>query len=631
PIVLLVKYVMFGTFETTITALEVREDSIRMKRVAKNCPKTRFRSNIIIPFTGIQTLFYCTDPSLPVLFIQVTNELSAKFREHLSLGDQSPNGLKFDVTSNDSREQYIIIMLNDRIKQTLVLILKWITGDHCLPMEAPEGWLLLNRARSKSDSLRNSSQFYRSYYPCSLSPEMGFDLLSICTDRDELEIPIGCKCCFCGLLLEDGVRLSGCDHNACTQCMTERAKHSATCSVDRQPYRPDRCRLLVGEIEDWLSDIRVKCRHFDGRYCTATRLALPDVRHHEDRCFNRSRFHFGADTQSDQSAHHTILVPKYKCTQCGERSAIACNPLSDRMCSECGHTSGPHIQPMAVNSTVRPLVRQIPWLQTSQRREEWPQSESTVRSALREPWDGSGTHMTEVGVDESTEEDGETEDDDNSIGIQCELKSVDELTASLANLDAKEMTVKELGNDLFGLPMILFAEYLLLGTYRSDIRAVELINSGLKLSNIDANSCDKRIKYQILVPFDEIVSVRYSTDPTLPVLMIRPHLEFNTEVNKRLFLGDNSPNGFRFDINSSDTSEHNLIVVLREKLTQKFVSVLEVCLRQAGNECECVEMEPMEGPRLLVRALHPSANLGNNDQRFQDLLHKIHSFITIKK
>ncbi|CAG2176285.1 unnamed protein product [Oppiella nova] len=166
PIVLLVKYVMFGTFETTITALEVREDSIRMKRVAKNCPKTRFRSNIIIPFTGIHTLFYCTDPSLPVLFIQVTNELSAKFREHLSLGDQSPNGLKFDVTSNDSREQYIIIMLNDRIKQTLVLILKWITGDHCLPMEAPEGWLLLNRARSKSDSLRNSSQFYRSYYPC---------------------------------------------------------------------------------------------------------------------------------------------------------------------------------------------------------------------------------------------------------------------------------------------------------------------------------------------------------------------------------------------------------------------------------------------------------------------------------
>ncbi len=116
---------------------------------------------------------------------------------------------------------------------------------------------------------------------------MGFELVRIATSSNGLKVPNGAKCCFCKLLLDDGVCLSDCGHNACFDCM--RAALSITCPIDGIVFNPKSYKHLPHNIEVWLKDIRMKCRWFDGHECTATGIALRNVRRHEQICANNPK------------------------------------------------------------------------------------------------------------------------------------------------------------------------------------------------------------------------------------------------------------------------------------------------------------------------------------------------------
>ncbi|CAG2181652.1 unnamed protein product [Oppiella nova] len=58
-------------------------------------------------------------------------------------------------------------------------------------------------------------------------------------------------------------------------------------------------------------------------------------------------------------------------------------------------------------------------------------------------------------------------------------------------------------------------------------------------------------------------------------------------VQKGLHLGSNSPNGLRFDINSYDTSEQNIVIVLKERISDEFVVLLSDKLKRLNRRCNC--------------------------------------------
>jgi hypothetical protein len=137
---------------------------------------------------------------------------------------------------------------------------------------------------------------------------MGFDLLLISTGANGLKVPIDAKCVFCGLLLDDGISLSGCGHNACYHCMYRCAEVSPTaptCPMDGRSFKPKQSRYLSREIELWLRECRIKCRWFDGYRCTATRIALHNVGRHETCCRNRPNKYASAGIFGDDLSRPT--------------------------------------------------------------------------------------------------------------------------------------------------------------------------------------------------------------------------------------------------------------------------------------------------------------------------------------
>ena len=125
---------------------------------------------------------------------------------------------------------------------------------------------------------------------------MGFDYLLISTERSSLKIPLSAKCCCCGLLLEEGVKLTNCHHNICYKCLVKRSK-ICLCPIDNKPFTFDHCRKLSTYIENWLNEIKVKCRWYDGFDCQATWISLKNVRRHEEICANNPKNYSRANHQ----------------------------------------------------------------------------------------------------------------------------------------------------------------------------------------------------------------------------------------------------------------------------------------------------------------------------------------------
>ena len=99
PVNTLPEYAMFGTFKTTPKVVEFTADGIKLTNVSPNSKETKFKYHIMVPFSEIQELLFCSNDSINLFFIKPTVESNLKIQESMFLGTQSTNGLKFDVKS----------------------------------------------------------------------------------------------------------------------------------------------------------------------------------------------------------------------------------------------------------------------------------------------------------------------------------------------------------------------------------------------------------------------------------------------------------------------------------------------------------------------------------------------------
>lgn len=108
------RHAMFGTFSCNANPiLEIDCNGIKVLHVLPNWDSKRDNSlDIRIPFVEFRELYYCLDCDLPSLFAIITNEANVKINACLALGDDSSNGLKFDVKSALPGEHYLTVIMS---------------------------------------------------------------------------------------------------------------------------------------------------------------------------------------------------------------------------------------------------------------------------------------------------------------------------------------------------------------------------------------------------------------------------------------------------------------------------------------------------------------------------------------
>ena len=101
-------YILFGTFKSEAHSLHVFCDGLKVTFVSVNNTEIKLKRNILIPFMEIQELMYCSEPSVPVLFIKTNGKHCLKIQNFLHLGTNSSNDYKFDVNSNGLKNEFHI-------------------------------------------------------------------------------------------------------------------------------------------------------------------------------------------------------------------------------------------------------------------------------------------------------------------------------------------------------------------------------------------------------------------------------------------------------------------------------------------------------------------------------------------
>ncbi|CAG2171121.1 unnamed protein product, partial [Oppiella nova] len=145
PVASLPDYIMFGTYKTTAKTIEFGIDGIKVTNVSPNSPQSKFKYHIMIPFVEIHTLRVCTDPIQSMVFVRPTMESNAKIQDCMYLGLRSPNGLRFDINSQDPREQLLIIVMKEQISQRFAGLLR----KQCLEVNPKCEYNAVNASEAK--------------------------------------------------------------------------------------------------------------------------------------------------------------------------------------------------------------------------------------------------------------------------------------------------------------------------------------------------------------------------------------------------------------------------------------------------------------------------------------------------
>ena len=116
-------------------------------------------------------------------------------------------------------------------------------------------------------------------------------------------------------------------------------------------------------------------------------------------------------------------------------------------------------------------------------------------------------------------------------------------------------TTKEL------MPLSQIIDYMLFGTFRSGAHSLHVFCDGLKVTFVSVNDSEVKLKRNIMIPFMQIKEFMFCSESSFPVLIIKTTPNQCHQIQNCLRLGTNSPNDYKFDVNSNGI-ELNLILFI---------------------------------------------------------------------
>jgi hypothetical protein len=99
-----------------------------------------------------------------------------------------------------------------------------------------------------------------------------------------------------------------------------------------------------------------------------------------------------------------------------------------------------------------------------------------------------------------------------------------------------------------------YPEYVMFGTYRSNAKTMDFDMDGIKFTNVSPNSLETKFKYHIMIPFIEMQELMFCRNSSLNAIFVKPTKVSNDKIQECMYLGKDSKNGLKFDIDSRGIS-----------------------------------------------------------------------------
>ena len=100
PIVFKVDYILFGTFMSYCRSLQLNRHFLKMTAISPNIRGIGFKYDINLAFNDIKQIKYCSDRKNPLVFIELNHKSNDLIQTAMNLGNNSPDGLRFDVDAD---------------------------------------------------------------------------------------------------------------------------------------------------------------------------------------------------------------------------------------------------------------------------------------------------------------------------------------------------------------------------------------------------------------------------------------------------------------------------------------------------------------------------------------------------
>ena len=150
--------------------------------------------------------------------------------------------------------------------------------------------------------------------------------------------------------------------------------------------------------------------------------------------------------------------------------------------------------------------------------------------------------------------------------------------------------------------LTLSDNYLIVGNYRNSFGTFIATDIGIKVSFMRSNKLNAKFPVRMIVPFNEMEEFLYCSDPTFPVLCVKPVTNSCLKIQEGLYLGDNSPNRYKFDVNNQN--ERYIIVVLKEtEENSQLVSNAVDCCKKSVSNIKCEEIDLLFSKQIIKRII----------------------------
>ena len=99
----------------------------------------------------------------------------------------------------------------------------------------------------------------------------------------------------------------------------------------------------------------------------------------------------------------------------------------------------------------------------------------------------------------------------------------------------------------------------------------------------------RQTKFNVRLPSIDIQQIMYCPDERCPLILVRPTKVSCDKIQECLYLGNYSINGLKLDTESADPKEQTILIVYREKTTDRFSDALFI-----SSISESVDLKPID-------------------------------------
>ncbi|CAG2115832.1 unnamed protein product [Medioppia subpectinata] len=149
------------------------------------------------------------------------------------------------------------------------------------------------------------------------------------------------------------------------------------------------------------------------------------------------------------------------------------------------------------------------------------------------------------------------------------------------------------------LSIDLNCNYVMFGSFQSRANHLKITSQDIAISCAD----EKGVDYTVAVAFKDIVELKFCKHFSISSICLKADKQSNDHITRHLALNRESITSFKFNVNSSDISDHFITAVMSEQLTQEVVDYIQL-LSSEYSHMNCYEISGEEVKNALKQIMN---------------------------